>query len=436
MRTVLTALVLSIMTVTAHAQPQPERVVSPGGIVAWLIRDTSVPLVAVEASFAGGGTLDPVGREGLARLGAALLDEGAGSRDDQAFSAAVEDLAARLGFEAGLDDATLSLRALKATLPQALELTFDALTAARFDARPLDRNRRQLQVALERDAVDPARTATQAFFADAFADHPYGRGSRGTVETLAAITQGDLIAWRQRQFTRANVTIGVAGDITAAELAPLLDASFGRLAAGTAPALASKRVAAAKPGVRVIEKDVPQTLVLFGHAGIARSDPDWPAAAIIANVLGGGGFSSRLMTEVREKRGLSYGIGAGLQHLAASDLLIGQTRTDNATAGAVVPLIEEVWRTLATDGPTTDEIDVAKAGLIGSLALRLDSTRALAGVLIDLQLNQLPIDYLTRRSQLIRATAPEDIRRVAGRLLQSQALSILVVGRPVGVVPR
>ncbi|TAD90551.1 MAG: insulinase family protein [Alphaproteobacteria bacterium] len=434
---VAAALMLPALTITAtvpEAQAQTiQRVVSPSGIVAWLIRDTSVPLVAMEVSFAGGGVLDPAGREGLSRLATGLLDEGAGERDDQAYASALEDLSARLGFGSTLDSASVSLRALSETFGSAVDLAVDALVAPRFDAAAIERVRRQVLVGLQREQEDPATMANRAFFRDAFGTHPYARGSRGTPQAIAAVTRDDLLAWTRAQFTRDAMTIGVAGDITPEALANLLEASFGRLpATGTRPPVTTATVAA-PAGVRIIDMQVPQSTVVFGHQGIARSDPDWYAATVVNYILGGGGFTSRLTEEVREKRGLTYGISTGLAGFQHANLLMGQSQTDNASAAEVVRLITGVWRSLATDGPTDAEVEGAKSWLTGSFPLRMDSTASIARLLVGLQLDGLGQDYLERRTSLIAAVTPADVRRVAARLLTTDQLSVVIAGRPVGI---
>ncbi|MBV8169393.1 MAG: insulinase family protein [Alphaproteobacteria bacterium] len=407
-----------------------ERVASPGGIEAWLVEDHTVPVVSIEFLFRAGAAIDPAGKDGLSRFAASLLDEAAGDLPNQEFQRRLEDLVSQLNYNAGLDSISGSLKTLKQNLAPSAELLRLSLTAPRFDAGDVERLRAQLQVLLAREAEEPHAMAQRAWFRAAFPNHPYGRGSRGTPDGLAAVTVDDLKDWTARHLTRDVLVIGVAGDIAAAELAPLLDQVFGALPA-TAQRPSVPDAAPADPGqLMQIERQLPQSVVLFGKSGIKRGDPDYYAAYILNHILGGGGFGSRLVEEVREKRGLAYSVSSSLALYDHAPLMQAQTATKNASVEQAVQLVRAEWARLAEKGPTLEELADAKTYLTGSFPLQLDSTGRIAQILVSLQVDHLGIDYLDRRNALLEGVTLEQAQRVAQRLFDPKPLSIVVVGPP------
>ena len=413
------------------AATEIQRVRSPGGIEAWLVEDASVPVISLRLAFEGGGALDPEGKEGLANMAAALLDEGAGDLDSAAFQEALEEIVAGIGFEAGAGRFYGSLRTLSEHRARAFALLRKALTAPRFDAEPVERIRRQIVAGIESGKDDPGRVARRTFDRLVFAGHPFARPLVGTRESVAAIAAEDLRRFVGARLVRGTLTIGVAGDISADELALRLDGTFGALpASGT-----SADIPEASPsggGIEIVRKDIPQSVVVFGQAGLKRSDPDYYALYVMNHVLGGG-RASRLNEELREKRGLVYSVYSYIQPLGPIGLIGGRLATANARVGTALELLRGEWERMARDGVGEDELAAAKRYINGSFPLRLDSTRRIAGLLVGIQLNQLGIDYIDRRPALIGAVTAADIRRVARRLLTPDKLAIVVVGNPDGL---
>jgi zinc protease len=409
-----------------------ERVVSPGGIEAWLVHESTVPLVAVEFAFVGGAIQDPPGKAGTAVMVASLLDEGAGDLDSKAFHQRLDRKAVELSFETERDAVHGALRTLSENRDEAFEDLRLSLTAPRFDAAAVEIIRGQVQSLVRRSAVNPTEMARLRWWQTAFADHPYGRPVNGTLESLAMIGGDDLRTYARRVLARDNLKVAVVGDIDAEAVKAMLDRVFGAL-----PAKAElSPVATVSPhglGQRVVIKlDVPQAVVTFGGAGIARKDPDFIAAYIVNHILGGGAFSSRLYQEVREKRGLAYSVYDSLVWLNHSALFLGATATRADRAGETLDVIEKEIHRLAEEGPTEAELAKAKAYLNGSFALNLDSSAKIASLLVQLQLDDIGIDYFARRPELIDAVTLDDARRVAKRLLDG-GLLVTVVGRPEGI---
>ena len=429
----LLALVLSAAPAVAAVDVQ--RVVSPAGVEAWLVEDHTTPLISVSIAFRGGSALDPVGKEGLADMVSTLLDEGAGDLDSAAFQRRIADLAMDYGFDAGRDSFNGSLRTLTEHRQEAFDLLGLSLAEPRFETEAVERMRAQLLAGLARDAEDPGVIAGRVWWRTAFPDHPYGRPVEGTPESLRAITIDDLKGFVARRFGRNDLEIGVVGDIDAATLAPLLDRAFGKLPKTIEPYVLPKAVLRSPGALVVVERDVPQSVALFGQDAVKRHDPDFYAAYVMNYILGGGSFSSRLMTEVREKRGLAYSVATYLNTLDFAGLIQGQVATQNARVAESLDIIRREWGRMRDEGPTEAELADAKTYIIGSYPLRMTSTGSLAGVLTAIQLDNLPIDYMEKRNSYIEAVTLEDVRRVARRILDPARLVAVVVGKPEGITP-
>ncbi len=416
----------------ADAGAKVEQVTSPGGIKAYLLSEPSVPLIAMSFSFEGGAQFETADQAGLARMTAAMLDEGAGERDSLAFRRALEDNAIRLSFDADRDALTGDLRTLSENRELAFSLVRDALIEPRFDAEPLERIRAQLVAGLKRRTNDPGTIARRTWFATTFPEHSYGRPAEGGIETVAELQRADLAAYARDQLARDKLHIGVAGDITAAELGPALDRIFGELpATGPAPQVAA--VDPAEGATVVVPQAVPQSVVAFGHAGIARDDPDWYAAYVANYILGGGGFQSRLLQEIREKRGLAYSAYSYLLPADKSPLWSGGVATNNEDVAESIRLVRQEVARMAAGEINAEDLDGAKTFLTGSFPLRLTSNGQVAGLLKSMSEHGLGADFLNRRNAYIEAVTLADVRRVARRLFDPDALVFVVVGTPEGL---
>jgi zinc protease len=408
-------------------------VTSPGGITAWLVEDDTIPLIAMKFSFQGGAATDPDDTTGLAYFLSHMLDEGAGDLDSQAFQQRLADQSIRMSFSAERDHIQGSLETLSENREDAFDLLELAITAPRFDAEPLERVRRQILIQISQDNEDPESIAGQAWMATMFPDHPYGRPVKGLPEAVSTITADDLEDLRQRLFARQRLHIAVVGDIDAETLERLLDETFGGLEATADLPEVAVATPAGKPLVEVVERDIPQSVIRFGHAGLRRDDPDFIAAYMVNSMLGGGGFGSRLMQEVREKRGLVYSVFSSLQPMEHGGILYGGAATMNERAAQTVEVVREQLALLAAEGPTEEELEEARTYLTGSYPLGFDSNTGIANRLLSIQQDDLGIDYVNRRNELIEAVTLEDARRVARRLIDPDRLVVTVVGQPEGV---
>ncbi len=421
------------LAATAAQALEIERVTSPGGIEAWLIRDRTAPVLAIQASFPGGSSQDPAGKEGLASLMTGLLDEGAGPHNSQAFKARLEDRSIELSADADRDYLTVGVRSLTDRSSEAIDMLALALTEPRFDATALERVRGQTLVQIQRDAENPRSIAWRTLWSSLFPGHAYSRRSQGTLESVKALTRDDMAAFHRAALARDGMKIGVVGDITADELKPLLDRAFGKLPAKAALAKVPEAASASPGTVTVVRRPIPQSVVTFGHFGVKRDDPDYYAAYVVNYILGGGGQSSRLMEEVREKRGLAYGVSTTLSTLSRAGLVLGSVGTENAQTATSLDLIRAEWRRMRDDGPTEAELNNAKTYLTGSFPLQMSSSGRIARILVSIQIENLGIDYLKKRNSYIDKVTMADARRVAKRLFDPDRLTVVVVGDPAGM---
>ena len=432
MMRLLYTLGLALVLATPAAAIDIQAITSPDGRNAWLVEEHSIPFVSIEVIFTGGAAVDPEGRDGAVSLMTSLLSEGAGDLDALGYASALESLAGSVNFDAGRDQISLSIRALSENRDDVIDLAILALTGAHFDADSLERTRAQTIASLERSSRGPNTIAGRAFSELGFAGHAYARPSEGTPETVTALSRDDILDAHRAAFSSDLVAVSAAGDITAAELGVIVDRILGDLPTSNAQ-LPDYRSFAADPGVTVIEHPSPQSVIQFGHGGIHWDDDDFMAAYIMNTVFGGGGFGSRLMEEIREERGLTYGIYTSLSSSRFGDSYAGRFSTANETAAEAIDLVREQYDWLASGGIAQEDLERVQTYLTGSYPLRFDGNESIASILAWMQFQSFPLDYVNVRNDLIRAVTLEDIQRVARRLAQPEALHFVVVGQPIGL---
>jgi zinc protease len=417
----------TLATAPCSAAAKIQHLVSPGGIEAWFVQDNTVPLIAMEYAFAGGAAQDPADKPGVANLVADLLDEGAGDLDSKTFHERLERRAIDLSFNATRDYLRGSLRMLKDNRDEAFGLLHLALTSPHFAKADVERIRAQNLSGLRRMTASPNALAIRKFVEMAYGDHPYGRPTSGTLRSVPAIDIDDLKDYTRRVLAKNTLRIAVVGDVDPTTLGQLLDRTFGDLPSTANLAPVADIEATAPPQRTFIPLDVPQTVVNFGGPGLKRDDPDFMAAYVVNQILGGGS-SSRLYREVREKRGLAYSVSESLVWMNHSALFLGSTATRGDRAAETVDAINKEVRRMAEIGPTQQELDEAKSYLEGSQMLALDTSSKLAGALLQYQLDGLGIDYIEKRNSLVAAVTLDRATAVAKRLW-SRGLSTVVVGR-------
>ncbi|MEO1639637.1 MAG: pitrilysin family protein [Pseudomonadota bacterium] len=426
-------LILCIFGATsARAEIDIQQITSPGGIDAWVVEEPSIPFTALEIRFRGGASLDAEGKRGATYLMTSLLDEGAGDLDAQAFQTARENLAMTYRFQAFDDSMSISSRFLTENRDEALTLLRKALTQPRFDQDAIDRVRAQILSSIASDANDPDEIASSRFYAAAFGDHPYGSAIEGTEESVGALTRDDLVTAHQNALTRDRLVVSVVGDITVEEVGPMLDALLGDLPA-EGPSQAADIAYAMPGGVTVVDFETPQSVAFFGHGGLKRDDPDFFAAFIVNHILGAGGFESRLFQEVRDERGLTYGIGTFLVPKYHSEMILGTVASSNETVAEAIEVTRAEWARMAEGGVTEEELTLAKTYLTGEYPLRFDGNADIARIMAGMQMVGLPPEYVIDRNSFVEAVTLEEANRVAAEILRPDELHFVVVGQPVGL---
>lgn len=424
---------LPAFVMPAAAMTPVQVVTSPGGVTAWLVEEHAIPMVALEIMFDTGADLDLDGKPGATYYLSGMLDEGAGDLDSAAFSAKADELALRFGFDAGRDALSVSAKMLTENLDEAAQLLRLALTAPRFDAEPMERVRAQILSGLRSRATDPDDIVEDAWRKTAFpAGDTYARPIQGDEASITAMTADDLRAQMKIALNRSKIYVGVVGDIDAERLKPLLDTLLGDLP--DTPLERPGQIAVSpEGGLQVVDFDAPQAVARLTAPGILRDDPDFMPAYVMNHILGGGGFSSRLTEQVREKRGLTYSVWSYLAPWDRAGVYIAGVASDNAKIAKAVEVIRAEWARMAEDGVTQEELDNAKRYLTGAYPLRFDSNGKIAGQLAGLMADGYTPDYIEKRNALIEAVTLEDVNRAAKRLLKPEELHVTVVGRPVGM---
>ncbi len=423
---------LFMLSSTAHAI-EIQVVKSDTGVTAWLVEDHSNPLIAMRFSFKGGSTSDPDEKLGMSDFLSGMLDEGAGDIKSTEFQQIISDLSIKMSFSAKQDRFNGSLQTLTENRDKAFSMLKLALTSPRMDAAPYARMLQQNLVGLKTDKENPRTIVSRAWLKTMVGNHPYARPKTGTEVTLKNITAQDLKDKAKMLFTRDDLLIAVTGDIDAKTLKKLLDDTFGSLPAKSSVPSITDASVNTKAMVQIIDRNMPQSVIQFGQPGIKRLDKDFIPGYIVFHILGSGQFSSRLMEEVREKRGLAYSAYATLFPMDHAGLVLGSTATVNARVGETVKVIRDEFARMQKDGPTQKELDEAVAYLTGAYALRFDTNSKIAGQLLGTMTARSGIDYIKNRNALIRAVTLADVKRVAKRILKADQLTFTIIGKPEGV---
>lgn len=415
------------------AMPEIQTIVTRQGVNAWLVEDHNIPFVALELRFIGGASIEPLEKRGVATLMTGLLEEGSGDMDAQSFATARETLAASFGYDVYDDALAISAKILTENRDDAVTLLRQSLIEPRFDTDAIERVRSQILSILSSNEKSPRDIASKHFNAKAYGNHPYATNYEGTPETISALTKNDLIDIHRQLLVKDRVIVSAVGDISAADLSELIDHLLDGLPQSSDRPLPQSATVTLDGTIDVIQFPTPQSFVIFGQTGIAQNDPDFFAAYILNHILGGGGFESRLMTEVREKRGLTYGIGTFLAGRDYANLLMGQVSSSNDTVAQAIEVIRDEWRRLAQNGVTPNELAAAKTYLTGAYPLRFDGNGPIANILVGMQRMGLDPDYIKTRNDRINTVSLEEINRVAARLMDADNLYFVVVGEPVGL---
>lgn len=439
LQTVLFTAFLFVLTAPQSVQARDQfldikEVTSESGISAWLVEDHSIPVIALQFAFKGAGSIqDPAEKQGLVRLVSNTMDEGAGEIESEEFQKTLRDLSISLSFGSSRDHFSGNLKTLSQNKERAFDLMRLALNEPRFDKEPVERMRAANQSRIRSSLSDPGWIAARIMNDVAYAGHPYALNSGGTISSLDAITTEDLRGFAKTHLTKDRLNVAVSGDITEEELKTVLDDIFGALT-DTAPKNTVEQLNLQNKNTSFVYKlDIPQTMIQMMQGGISRKDERYHHAQIMNFVLGSSGFGSRLTEEIREKRGLTYGIYSSLSTMDYFNGLGVSTSTANMNAGKMLSLITEQFQKMRSYPISQEELDNAKSYLIGSLPLSLTSTDKIAGLMLSLQMDELGVNYLDEREKAIQAATLDDIFRVSQQILAPENFVTVLVGNPEGI---
>lgn len=427
---------IMMMAVAAAAQegPAPTQTLGvrrelPNGLV-WLFSEQrSLPLVSVNLTIKGGVLRDPAGKAGLANLTALLLTQGTKKRSATQIAQETDFLGVRLGASGSDDYSSVSLTVLKKDLEPGLDLLKDIVLNPAFSKEEIKRKVAQLKASFKTDEDEPGIVASRAFHRQLFGKNPYAHPPKGTPEGLSAIDQKDLLDFHAKYYRPNNTILTIVGDLSLEEAEGWVTKMFGDWKAAPLPEVSiSEPPDLQKTEKIIIEKNISQANIIWGHLGISRRNPDFYALQVLNYILGGGGFSSRLLTTIREERGLVYSVGSSFDAGLEPGAFAIDLETKNQNAGeAVAQVIREVER-VRSQKVSAAELEEAKSYLIGSFPSKMDSVAKRASLMAYVEFYGLGLDYPWRYPSLIKDLTADDLRRTAEKYLHPDRFLLVVVG--------
>jgi zinc protease len=411
------------------AEIKPTRFVTPNGITVLVLEQHSLPIVEIHALIKAGSAQDPPEKAGLANLVASLLDEGTLTRTSKQLAEQIDFVGGSLGAKAGEDFTSATARVLKKDAELGFTLLADILLHPAFHKQEYERVKTQILGEIVSDNDDPGHVAMKVFNQLVFHGHPYRWPVEGTEDTLGRITLADVQAFYAKEFLPNQTILAVVGDLTVDQVTSLVQTHFGGWKKAALPVHTPRKPAPMeRKTVQLIEKDLTQSTIVLGHAGISRTNPDFYAVTVMNHILGAGGFTSRLMDSIRDKQGLAYGIMSQFDaRLMPGAFIVNLQTKTNTTNQAISGVLAEL-KTMREAPVTDQELADAKSFLMGSFPLRLDSTAKLAQVLAQVEFYGLGLDYFSQYPKWIDRVTKEDVQRVAKQYLDPQRYALVVVG--------
>jgi len=426
MKKLLLACLLGMATSLSQAGAKIEHWMAPSGAQVYFVESRVVPIVDVRIDFAAGSAYAPAGKEGLAGLTRGLLDTGAGNLDEEQIADRLADIGARLGGGADLDRAGIALRSLssKRELEAGLELLRLVLQQPAFPAVVLEREKTRAIAGIKESDTQPASIAAKRFSAALYPAHPYGRSA--TVESVEKITREDLLAFYRNHYGARRAFVSIIGDLSRAEA----EAIAQRLTQGLPDAPAEVSLPdTALPARNTVRIDHPATQahIHIGVPAVRRGDADYIPLLVGNYVLGGGGFVSRLMKEVREKRGYAYSVYSYFQPQKQLGPFQVGLQTKRGQAREALKVVEDVLAEFLARGPTEEELRAARRNLADGFPLRIDSNRKLLEYLSVIGFYGLPLSYLDDFPRKVEAVTVADVRTAFARHVKPEHFVTVIV---------
>lgn len=409
-----------------------QQFVTPGGVSVWLVEEPSIPILSLRMAWQAGRTNDPDGMEGLTGAMVYHMNEGAGDLDAQAYFKRMEEL--NMSFSCGTSNESTYCNASMLTdnASESFDMIALAFAAPRFDDGPFERYQREQEVSLQTRETNAQYLAGRARIEALYPDHPYARNT--SAESLAAITQEAMRAQKDLLMVRDGMLVTAVGAISPEALAPLIDQAVSGLPeASETVAPENVSLAPAADAAIIVELPQPQSLVTFAAPAMTREHPDFYTAVVLNYTFGGGGFESRLMKDLRVEKGLTYGVYTSVSAGDKLQLWRGGGQTKNESAGEFIAAVKANMTKMVEDGMTEQELADAKSYLTGSYPLGFDSNAKIAGNMMGVRLDGLPVDFFDKRNAMVEAVTLDDVNRVAREYLSPDKFTFVVVGEPEGL---
>ncbi len=420
-----------LWAVPANANHIPiKRWITKNGMTLLLVERHSLPTVQVEVLVKAGSVYDPEDKAGLAFLTAALLDEGTSTRSSIQIAEEIDFIGASLSASADTDDTSVSLKVLKKDIKLGFDLLLDILTHPVFPADDVERIRQQVLGGLIADKDEPGIVAEKAFDRLLFGAHPYHRPVEGMEETVPKIQRQDIVNFHSTYYRPNNTIMAIVGDLTQEEVEALVKQYMDRWEKKKIPAIQIPKAPYPTPRkVEIIDKDLTQANILLGHLGIERANPDFYALVVMNYILGGGGFSSRLLTVIRENQGLAYSVESAYDARYYPGRFMVSLQTKNTTANTAIQEVLKQIQQIRTSPVTDQELDEAKSYLVGSFPLRMDTNAKMARLLSYVEYFNLGLDYFDHYPRYIQNVTKADVLRVAKKYLDPERLILVAVAK-------
>jgi zinc protease len=426
LKKLLTVAITLLIAQSALAGVKIEHWVSPSGARVYFIESRVLPMLDVQVDFAAGSMFDPTGKSGLAALTRGELDLGAAGRDETAIAEQLADIGANLGGGADTDRASVALRTLSAKDKRepALEILRDVLHKPLFDAAIFEREKARTIAGLKEAMTRPDSIAGKAFWVAMYPSHPYGQ--QASPESVAALNRDDLAAFHSRYYVAANASITLVGDISRGEAENIAESIALGLPKGEAASL-PPAPAPPKGSVTKLPHPASQAHIYIGLPAIERGNPDYFPLLVGNYTLGGGGFVSRLMKEVRDKRGYAYSVYSYFAPLKQTGPFQIGLQTKRSQAKDAIKVARDVLGGYLKEGPSEEELTAAKANLTGSFPLRLDSNKKLLDNTAAIGFYGLPLDYLDQYQAKVQAVTADEIKQAFARRVRPADLITVTV---------
>jgi zinc protease len=424
-------ILLILCLIIAHpveAKPVGKRILLENGMILLLAEKHEIPMVTVHVAIKAGSTAVPADKPGLASITASLLTQGTTKRSANQINREIDFIGGSLSTAGGEDFVSANLRVLRKDIRSGLDLLSDVLLNPAFEQKEIERKVRETLAEIQRQKQEPGIVANQAFAKAVFGNHPYGRTNDEVAAYYAKLTRQDIVDFYSSQYSPDHAIIAVVGDVTEGEIVDLLNDYFNAWQKRTQPlpTLAQPPVLD-KIVVQKIDKDIAQANIDLGHIGISRENPDFYAVSVMNYILGGGGFSSRLMDNIRDSKGLAYDVHSVFSAQKEPGAFTVTIQTKNESANDVIAETQKEIRRIQTELVSEKELADAKAYLTGNFPLKMDTYAKIAGVLTSIEIYNLGLDYPQKYPILINGVTREDIRRMANEYLHPDRMVIVVV---------